>query len=220
MKEMRSDLIVSSIEGPEGRVFIPAPKIPRSFPIRVGSEQGFEYEICSESPEIDPQSILLGCRTTFGYPGTSHIAELVYRETPIYRFESPGHWGDMGTILLVDDNPLRAAMRKSLLEGKAPEVVRARDASEALCMVESPEFSQGLALVITGHVMSGISGPEFVEEFRSRMPEVPVLVLTTVLDAEQEYKGISQVFVSRTIGGEELRSLVSRLVGVAQRQTA
>jgi DNA-binding NtrC family response regulator len=74
--------------------------------------------------------------------------------------------------------------------------------------------------VITGHVMSGISGPEFVEEFRSRMPEVPVLVLTTVLDAEQEYKGISQVFVSRTIGGEELRSLVSRLVGVAQRQTA
>src|SRR5580698_3659891 len=66
MKEMRSDLIVSSIEGPEGRVLIPAPKIPRSFPIRVGSEQGFEYEICSESPEIDPQSILLGAGQPLG----------------------------------------------------------------------------------------------------------------------------------------------------------
>src|ERR1700733_13868471 len=123
----------------------------------------------------------------------------------------------METILLVDDNPLRAAMRKSLWEGKTPAVVRALDASEALCMVESPEFAQGLALVITGHVMSGISGPEFVEEFRSRMPQVPVLVLSAVPDAEQEYKGIPQVFVSRTTGGDELRSLVSRLVDVGQR---
>jgi CheY-like chemotaxis protein len=126
----------------------------------------------------------------------------------------------METILLVDDNPLRAAMRKSLLDGKAAVVVRALDASEALCMVESPEFAQGLALVITGHLMSGISGPEFVEEFRSRMPEVPVLVLSAVPDAEQEYKGIPQVFVSRASGGDELRSIVSRLVDLGQRQTA
>jgi CheY-like chemotaxis protein len=126
----------------------------------------------------------------------------------------------METILLVDDNPLRAAMRKSLLEGKAAVVVRALDASEALCMVESPEFAQGLALVITGHLMSGISGPEFVEEFRSRMPEVPVLVLSAVPDAEQEYKGIPQVFVSWASGGDELRSIVSRLVDLGQRQTA
>jgi CheY-like chemotaxis protein len=126
----------------------------------------------------------------------------------------------METILLVDDNPLRAAMRKSLWEGKAPAVVRALDASEALCMVESPEFAQGLALVITGHVMSGISGPEFVEEFRSRMPQVPVLVLSTVPDAEKEYMGIPGVFVSRPGTGDELRSMVSQLVDMGQRQTA
>jgi CheY-like chemotaxis protein len=126
----------------------------------------------------------------------------------------------MGTILLVDDNPLRAAMRKSLLEGKAPEVARARDAAEALCMVESPEFAVGLSLVITGHVMSGISGPEFVEEFRSRMPEVPVLVLSAVQGADEEYRGISSVFVSRTTSPDELRALVGRLVNMGQRQTA
>ena len=55
----------------------------------------------------------------------------------------------METILLVDDNPLRASLRKSILEGSAPDVVRALDASEALCLVESPEFASGLALVIT-----------------------------------------------------------------------
>jgi len=126
----------------------------------------------------------------------------------------------MESILLVDDNPLRASMRKSLLEGNAPAVVRALDAAEALCMVESPEFAQGLALCITGHAMTGISGPEFVEEFRSRMPQVPVLVLSAVPEADQEYKGISGVYVSRTTSPEELRTLVGRLVSTGQKQTA
>ena len=111
-------------------------------------------------------------------------------------------------------------MRRSLLEGSASAVVRALDAAEALCMVESPELATGLALVITGHVMTGISGPEFVAEFRSRMPEVPVLVLSAVLDADEEYIGISGVFVSRTTSPDELRSLVGRLVSLGQRQTA
>ena len=126
----------------------------------------------------------------------------------------------METILLVDDNPLRAAMRQSLLEGSAPTVVRALDAAEALCMVEIPEFAQGLALVITGHLMTGISGPEFVAEFRSRMPHVPVLVLTVIPDFEKEYQGISGVYFSQTRSPEDLRSLVSRVIGVRQKQTA
>jgi CheY-like chemotaxis protein len=126
----------------------------------------------------------------------------------------------METILLVDDNPLRAAMRKSLLESKAPAVVRALDAAEALCLVENPEFAEGLALVITGHIMTGISGPEFVAEFRSRMPQVPVLVLSAVTDAEPQYRGISGVSVSQTSSPDELRGLVGRLLTMGQRQTA
>jgi CheY-like chemotaxis protein len=130
----------------------------------------------------------------------------------------------METILLVDDNPLRASMRQSLLEGVSSKairpVVRALDASEALCMVEAPEFSRRLALVITGHVMSGISGPEFVAEFRSRMPHVPVLVLSPAADAGKYYEGIAGVYNSQANSPDELRSLVGRLVGVGQRQTA
>jgi len=126
----------------------------------------------------------------------------------------------MEAILLVDDNPLRAAMRQSLLEGGGPAVVRALDAGEALCMVESADFAQGLALVITGHVMTGISGPEFVAEFRSRMPEVPVLVLNGGPELEKEYQGIVGVYFSQTKSPDELRALVNRLVNVGQRQTA
>ncbi len=106
------------------------------------------------------------------------------------------------------------------MEGSAPDVVRALDASEALCLVESPEFAQGLALVITGHAMKGISGPEFVAEFRSRMPAVPVLVLSAVPNAEQEYQGIPDVLVSQTTSPDELRSLARGLVVSRQKRTA
>jgi CheY-like chemotaxis protein len=126
----------------------------------------------------------------------------------------------METILLVDDNPLRASLRKSLLEGGVPTVVRAIDASEALCMVESPEFAESLALVVTGHVMSGISGPEFVAEFRTRMPDVPVLVLSTTPAAEKEYSGISDVYHSQTTSPDELRSTVKRLLRSDQKRSA
>jgi CheY-like chemotaxis protein len=126
----------------------------------------------------------------------------------------------METILLVDDNPLRASMRKSLFEGGVPEVVRALDAGEALCLVESREFARNLALVVTGHVMSGISGPEFVAEFRSRMPEVPVLVLSGIPGAEKEYVGIPGVAISESTSPEELRNLVRLLVSTGQQRSA
>lgn len=126
----------------------------------------------------------------------------------------------MDSILLVDDNPLRASMRKTLLESSAPSVFRAVDAAEALCLVESEQFARNLSLVITGHRMTGISGPEFVAELRSRLPQVPILVLSLVSGAEQLYLSISNVFVSQTNSPEELRALAVHLIGVGHRQTA
>ena len=103
------------------------------------------------------------------------------------------HTGSMGTILLVDSNPLRASIRTSILEEVSAEVVRTFDASEALCLVGSPEFAQSLGLVITEHSILGISGPEFVSELRTRLPHVHVLVLGTVPAATREYECIAGV---------------------------
>jgi CheY-like chemotaxis protein len=127
----------------------------------------------------------------------------------------------METILLVDDNPLRASVRRSALERKASSVVRVLDAAEALCTVETPELAQTLRLVVTVHPMSGIPGPEFVAEFRMRMPQVPVLVVSSVSGFEKGYQGIEGVYFSNSPSAEELFGLADSLLeGMGQRQTA
>lgn len=127
----------------------------------------------------------------------------------------------METILLVDDNPLRASIRRAALEGRSSSVIRVLDAAEALCAIETPEMAEALGLVVTGHQMSGISGPEFVAEFRRRRPQVPVLVAGQVPNFEKEYQGIEGVYCSNNPSAEELRSMAAELIeGVGQRQTA
>jgi CheY-like chemotaxis protein len=126
----------------------------------------------------------------------------------------------MATILLVDDNPLRASLRQSILEGSVPGVVRVSDASEALCLVESPDFASGLRLVITGHTGCGIPGPEFAAELRTRLPRVPVLVLSSSGDVEAEYAGIDGLYHSKTLSPDELRTVVKRLLGEMAKQSA
>jgi hypothetical protein len=52
------------------------------------------------------------------------------------------------------------------------------------------------------------------------MPQVPVLVLSAVPNAEKEYQGIPEVLVSQTTSPDELRSLARGLVGTGQKRTA
>jgi CheY-like chemotaxis protein len=95
----------------------------------------------------------------------------------------------MATILLVDNDPLQAILRKSILERKFQNVERVGDAAEALCLVEQPQFAGQLGLVISGLSMPGIGGPEFVAELHERLPRVPVLVLGAGDETPTDYKG-------------------------------
>ena len=83
----------------------------------------------------------------------------------------------MATVLIVESDPLKGFLRKSILEKQFHDVVRVSDASEALCLVEQPQFAPKLGLVIASHPMQGIGGPAFVAELHSRLPQVPILVL-------------------------------------------
>jgi DNA-binding NtrC family response regulator len=124
------------------------------------------------------------------------------------------------TILLVDDDPLQAFARKSILEKRFSDVLRVADAAEALCMIEQPQFAGSLGLVISGHHPAGIGGPAFVAEVRTRMPSLPVLVLGDSSDDHAKYSGENIRYLPRPILAEQMLTLASRLLGQTERKTA
>jgi DNA-binding NtrC family response regulator len=118
----------------------------------------------------------------------------------------------MATILLVDNDPLQANLRKSILERRFDDVQRVADAAEALCLVEQPQFAERLGLVISGLNMPGIGGPEFVAELHERLPLVPVLVLGGGSEAATDYKGGWVRFLPRPITSEDLMTAANELL--------
>ncbi|MGO9336562.1 MAG: response regulator [Terracidiphilus sp.] len=118
----------------------------------------------------------------------------------------------MPTILLVDNDPLQAFSRKSILERKFRDVLRVGDAAEALCLVEQPQFAGCLGLVISGLRMPGLSGPAFVAELHERMPSVPVLVLGGDGELAGDYSGGWVRFLSRPCAGEAMLAAAGELL--------
>ncbi|MGB7548193.1 MAG: response regulator [Terracidiphilus sp.] len=118
----------------------------------------------------------------------------------------------MATILLVDDDPLQAFVRKSILEKKFQDVLRAADAAEALCLVEQAQFAGGLGLVISDLHMPGIGGPAFVAELHTRLPMVPVLVLGGVSEGPADYAAEGVRFLPSPCASEEMLAMASQML--------
>ncbi len=74
---------------------------------------------------------------------------------------------------------------------------------------------QRVGLIITDHVLPGASGSEFVRELRQVMPDVPVIVLSGMTDAEEEYEGLNIIFRQKPIPPAELIELAKRAVAEA-----
>jgi DNA-binding NtrC family response regulator len=118
----------------------------------------------------------------------------------------------MATILLVDNDPLQAYQRTSILARRFQDVQRVGDAAEALCLVEQPQFAGNLGLVISGQHMQGIGGPAFVAELHLRMPALPVIVLGNAGEVAEDYDGKWVRFLPRPVAGEEMLALASEML--------
>jgi CheY-like chemotaxis protein len=128
--------------------------------------------------------------------------------------------GSVLKILLVDDDPLQASVRKSILERRFSEVQRVTDAAEALCLVEQPQFARNLGLVVSGHHLAGIGGPAFVAELHTRMPSLPVLVLGDSTEETGDYSGDHVYYLARPILPEEMLTIATRMLAQNERKTA
>jgi CheY-like chemotaxis protein len=126
----------------------------------------------------------------------------------------------MATILLVDDDPLQAYLVMSLLGRQSATVRRVNDAAEALCLIEQHGFAGDLGLVISGHHTMGIGGPAFVAEVRSRIPDVPVVVLGVNGDGPANYAGANVYFLPRHLATERMALITTQLLAQSKSKVA
>ncbi len=120
----------------------------------------------------------------------------------------------------MDDDPLQASVRKSILEKRFSDVLRVSDAAEALCLVEQPQVARSLSLVVTGNHLAGIGGPALVAELHTRIPGLPILVLGDSWEGYGPHLSENVKFLRRPYGADEMLSLANRMVMQSERMTA
>jgi CheY-like chemotaxis protein/two-component sensor histidine kinase len=86
-----------------------------------------------------------------------------------------------GTVLLVDDEDLVRATAAEMLAELGYVVVEASSADEAMRLL-----GQGLSpdLVVTDHLMPGLTGTELARLLRTERPELPVLIVSGYADMD------------------------------------
>ena len=116
------------------------------------------------------------------------------------------------TILLIDDNAIQAATRQTILRRAGYFVYAVLNPLRALEQFREKQFPEEIDLVITDHLMPGMNGAEFVRELRTLHPELPVLVISGLEDAEAEYNGLNVIFRQKPLLPDSLLASVSGLL--------
>src|SRR6201996_6686469 len=91
------------------------------------------------------------------------------------------------TILLIDDNAVQAATRQTILKRAGYFVIAVLSPERALEQFRNNEFPSQIDLIITDHIMPGMNGAEFVRKLREFESNVPVMVISGMVEAEEEY---------------------------------
>jgi CheY-like chemotaxis protein len=116
------------------------------------------------------------------------------------------------TVLLIDDNAVQAATRQTILKRAGYFVIAALNPQRALEQFRNSEFPEEINLVITDHIMPGMSGAEFIRELRKLKPTLPVLVISGMEEAEAEYADLDVLFRVKPLLPDNLLASVHRLV--------
>ena len=87
------------------------------------------------------------------------------------------------------------------------EVDVATTAESALALLRS-ESGKRIGTIVTDHIMPGASGADFVRVLRKVKPEVPVIVISGMAEAEEEYDGLNVHFRTKPCPPQELIALV------------
>jgi CheY-like chemotaxis protein len=112
-------------------------------------------------------------------------------------------------VLLIDDSPAQLEMRTAVLRQAGVLVSVAQSAPEALECLRA-DSSGKINVIVTDHILPGDSGAVFVRQLRELGTEIPVIVITGLAEAEEEYAGLNVTFLHKPCPPEELISWVKQ----------
>ncbi len=116
------------------------------------------------------------------------------------------------TLLLIDDNAIQAATRQTILKRAGYFVIAVLSPERALEQLRNRDYPDPIDLVITDHIMPGMNGAEFVTRLREFAPGLPVLVISGLAEAEDEYRELDVQFRMKPLLPENLLSSVQALL--------
>jgi two-component system chemotaxis response regulator CheY len=116
-------------------------------------------------------------------------------------------------VLIVDDSRTVRMMLRSVLESAGLVVTEAIDGRNALTALEG----RPVDLIITDVNMPEMDGISLVRELRSRasFPRIPILILTTVQDADMKEQGRlagATGWMCKPFQPEQIRSVVGKVL--------
>lgn len=115
-------------------------------------------------------------------------------------------------ILLIDDNAVQAGTRQTILKRAGYHVLVALSAVRALEQFRQQSFPEPIGLVITDHLMPGMSGSTFTRDLRVLFPGMPVMVISGLEEAEEEYQGLDVVFRVKPLLPDSLLASVDAML--------
>ena len=122
----------------------------------------------------------------------------------------------MAAVLLIDDNPVQLRAREAVLRSAGFETYTAGTQESALALLRS-RVSERIGAIITDHIMPGSSGREFVCALRAARPRMPVIVITGLAEAEEDYRGLDVTFCQKPCPPEELIALARSATSASAR---
>ena len=130
----------------------------------------------------------------------------------------PGNTNSPNThaIVLIDDNAVQAATRQTILKRAGYFVIAVLNPVRALEQFQGDLYPVEIHLVITDHMMPGMTGAEFVRELRKTHSKMPVLVISGLEEAEELYEGLDVLFRMKPLLPEHLLASVHRMVSTGR----
>jgi CheY-like chemotaxis protein len=128
--------------------------------------------------------------------------------------------GTASAVLLIDDNAIQAATRQTILKRAGYYVIAALNPVRALEQFQDDAFPAPIHAVITDHIMPGMNGSQFVRELRKIQPGLPIMVISGLEEAEQEYAGMNVRFLLKPLSPDLLLANLRYLIEQEQEGAA